>query len=384
MENRIILRGITWNHSRFYTPLVAAAQRYHELHPDVVIIWDKTAVGNLPSVSPNKDLHGYDLLVIDHPHLGSGIERGLLPLDTMLPEQVITERAKSSSGVSHASYQYNGHQWALAVDTSATVACYREDLMDAHGVQLPSIWKEVISLAAAGRVAVPSFPEDLVDYFFACCKALAGNSFRPSDELVGSDTGQAVLSLLRSLWRFIDKRFFSMGPVQVAECLSAEDTYWYCPFTDGYINYARRGYAKHPLCFSDVVGLEAAGQRLPTVLGGAGLAISATSLHHTEALDFVTWVTAPDVQSGLYAETGGQPALRKAWESTWINLSCGNFFANTLQALDRAQMKPRYNGYMFFRKSAGEPLSRFLANGGNPEDVLKEMNAVYRESLQNP
>ena len=31
------LRGITWQHTRGYLPMVATAQRFSELHPDVQI-----------------------------------------------------------------------------------------------------------------------------------------------------------------------------------------------------------------------------------------------------------------------------------------------------------------------------------------------------------
>ena len=37
----IVLKGITWNHSRGITPLLAASQRFHELHPHVEIQWNK-------------------------------------------------------------------------------------------------------------------------------------------------------------------------------------------------------------------------------------------------------------------------------------------------------------------------------------------------------
>jgi multiple sugar transport system substrate-binding protein len=36
-----VLRGITWGHSRGVTPLLAAAQRYEELHPGIQIQWKK-------------------------------------------------------------------------------------------------------------------------------------------------------------------------------------------------------------------------------------------------------------------------------------------------------------------------------------------------------
>src|SRR5688500_10341947 len=37
----ITLKGITWGHSRGITPLLAAAQRYSELHPEIEITWSK-------------------------------------------------------------------------------------------------------------------------------------------------------------------------------------------------------------------------------------------------------------------------------------------------------------------------------------------------------
>ncbi len=38
------LRGITWNHSRGYVSVVATAQRFCELHPQVAISWDKRSL----------------------------------------------------------------------------------------------------------------------------------------------------------------------------------------------------------------------------------------------------------------------------------------------------------------------------------------------------
>ena len=39
-----ILKGITWGHSRGITPLLAAAQRFNELYPDVEIQWTKRSL----------------------------------------------------------------------------------------------------------------------------------------------------------------------------------------------------------------------------------------------------------------------------------------------------------------------------------------------------
>ena len=40
----IELRGITWNHTRGYLPMVGVAQRYEELHPEMRITWEKRSL----------------------------------------------------------------------------------------------------------------------------------------------------------------------------------------------------------------------------------------------------------------------------------------------------------------------------------------------------
>ena len=42
--NRIQLKGITWNHSRGFTSMVATAQRFSELNPNVDITWEKRSL----------------------------------------------------------------------------------------------------------------------------------------------------------------------------------------------------------------------------------------------------------------------------------------------------------------------------------------------------
>jgi multiple sugar transport system substrate-binding protein len=38
------LRGMTWNHSRGYTPMVATAQWFSELNPAAEVVWEKRSL----------------------------------------------------------------------------------------------------------------------------------------------------------------------------------------------------------------------------------------------------------------------------------------------------------------------------------------------------
>lgn len=381
MEETITLRGMTWNHSRGYTPLVAAAQRYGELHPGVSITWDRRTLQEFADAPLDQLVPHYDLLIIDHPWVGRAAALGLvLPLDSYLPAAILEDQARHSVGLSHPSYQYSGHQWALAIDAATPVASYRKDLLVKHHAMLPRVWEDVLSLAKAGKVAVPSIPIDLLMYFYAFCIAVGKEPFLSEGEVVSQDSGITALERMQSLWQWVDPRFFEMNPIQVAECMAMEEDYWYCPFSYGYSNYARAGYAVNVLTYTDVVGFETFDNKMKTTLGGTGLAISATCSHKEAALDFAAWVTSGAVQSTLYVETGGQPGHRSAWESHCVNVSCNHFFRDTLPALDRAYVRPRYNGYLSFQDRAGDPLQYYLRHGGDPKQVLKDINAIYRES----
>lgn len=79
----IHLRGIAWNHTRGYVPMVATAQRYHEMYPHVDIQWEKRSLQAFADAPIEVLAQTYDLLVIDHPFVGyAAAHPVLVPLDT--------------------------------------------------------------------------------------------------------------------------------------------------------------------------------------------------------------------------------------------------------------------------------------------------------------
>ena len=153
------LRGITWDHSRGYLPMVATAQRFAELHPDARIQWEKRSLQQFADWPIEKLARHYDLLVIDHPFVGYASENDvLLPLDEHVPAAFLAEQAASSVGPSHASYFYGGHQWALAIDAATPVAGFRRDLLERAGAVPPTTWAELLDLASRGLVAESCAP----------------------------------------------------------------------------------------------------------------------------------------------------------------------------------------------------------------------------------
>ncbi len=380
MSSLIKLKGITWDHSRGYTPLVAAAQRFCEQETNVSITWDKRTLQQFADYPIHELVKEYDLLIIDHPWVGyAAAGNCVLPLDKCLSPKFLQDQADNSVGNSHLSYHYGGHQWALAIDAATPVASYRKDLLTQYGLAVPMDWDELLTMARAGKVAAPAIPIDLLMNFYTFCIAVGKEPFSDADEVIDIETGVEVLDTMRSLWSLIDNRFFSYNPIQVAEIMSSSDDYWYCPFAYGYSNYSRRGYAEHLLDYTDVIQFGAYKDRLRTTLGGTGLAVSAYCTHTNEALQFVQWVASPFIQSSLYVDNGGQPGHRTAWEDAGVNSYTRQYFSRTLPSLDRAYTRPRYKGYLTFQDNAGIPLHNYLQKGGDPRLVIEHMNTIYRK-----
>ncbi|SHL40131.1 carbohydrate ABC transporter substrate-binding protein, CUT1 family [Chitinophaga jiangningensis] len=377
---RIVLQGITWDHSRGLTPLLAAAQRYQELHPDVEIHWKKRTLQEFADAPIEKLTHHYDLLIIDHPWVGcAAATRCVLPLNQYLPAAYLSNQATHSTGGSHASYEYNGQQWALAIDAATPAASYRKDLLEKHHQPLPATWNDLLLLAVKGKVAVPAIPIDLLMNFYTFCIANGTTPFRKQEEVVDRETGMRAIESMKQLYSLVDKKMFQCNPIAVAELMSRTDDYWYCPFAYGYSNYSRPGFADNLLHYAPVVSFN--GKTFRTTVGGTGIAVSAFSKHQDVATDFAAWVTSELIQRTLYVQHGGQPGHRAAWTDATANQLTNNYFQQVLPLMDNGYIRPRYNGYLHFQDHAGLPLQNCLLENANPVTTLEEMNRIYRASL---
>ena len=375
-----VLSSIAWGHSRGITPLLAASQRYEELHPGVQIQWKKRTLQEFADFPIEQLTEEYDLLIIDHPWVGcAAATKCVLPLNEYLPESYMNDQLKNSVGGSHISYNYEGSQWALAIDAATPAASYRKDLLEKNNTALPSTWEDVIALAKKNKVAVPAIPIDLLMNFYTFCIAHGKEPFQSEDEIIDNETGILAIETMKELYSLGDKKMFSCNPIAVAELMSSTNDYWYCPFAYCYSNYSRTGYAKHLLHYTDVV--EYNGKKLRTTIGGTGLAVSAFSKHKEIAVDFAQWVASGEMQCTLYIQHGGQPGHRSAWIDEDANHLTNNFFRNILSVMDNGYMRPRYNGYLHFQDAAGFPLQKCLRENGNTAQTLKEMNRIYQQSL---
>lgn len=370
------LKGMTWSHPRGYDPMVACSALWRE-RTGVTIEWDKRSLQDFESY-PVEDLaRAYDLIVIDHPHVGQiTAERCLAPLDIAGRDAERAALASGSVGQSYPSYGWQGRQWAFPIDAATQVQAWRPDALDAP----PARWSEVLDLARQGRVLLPLRPPHVLMVFYT----LAGNLGRacandPAGDLIDRETGVEVFEAMREIAALVDPACFGMDPIAVSERMAEPGSGIVCaPLIYGYVSYATSGFRSHRLAFADIPAIGSGGP-VGSALGGTGIAVSAFSKARDAAIDFAYWVASGDVQRGPYAAAGGQPGHAAAWEDQAVNAGTGDFYRNTRATLEGAWVRPRHDGYMAFQQAASDRLISGMTGGHRAGQVVADLISLFRE-----
>ena len=373
----IALRGMTWSHPRGYDPLVALAHEWRS-RTSVEVVWDKRSLQDFETYPVEELARRYDLIVIDHPHVGQITREGCLsPFDEPERTQAREELARGSVGPSWPSYFWQGRQWALPIDAATQVLAFRPDQLDAP----PSQWSDVMALARSGGVSCPMRPPHSLMSLYT----LTGNLGRPcaveGPDFIDAEAGAEALARLRELMRFVDSRCYEWDPIAVFEAMAAQGSRLACaPLIYGYVSYAAEGFRPHRLRFSDIAPMGGDGP-IGSALGGTGLAVSGFSAHRKEAADFAYWAASGEVQAGLYAAAGGQPGHARAWEAEAVNAPVDDFYRATRRTLEGAWLRPRHDGYMPFQDAASSVINEALRSDADAAATVERLNEMFRRSL---
>ena len=384
VSSTVELQGITWDHERGRDPLLATADRF-EAETGIRVNWTARSLQAFADAPIPVLAERYDLLVLDHPHIGEVVPTGaLLPLDELLDGEFIADQALSSVGPSHASYEWEGHLWGLAIDAAGHVSAYRPDLLEGLDTAPPRTWNDVLELEVRARAAgmTISLPNKAVDTLGSLLTLLANGGADPytdEEQVAPREVALEKLELLVRLTEASPPDAFSWNPILLLEHMAEHDDVVYCPMLFGYSNYSRPGFRRNLVRFSPVpsAGLGPRGG----IIGGAGLSISSRCEHLDAARAYAEYVGSPEVQRTLYVEAGGQPGHRSAWHDQHANELAASYFADTLPGLDAGYLRPRYDGALLVQNEGGNMVWESLRSGGDPSELLDRLDAVYRRSL---
>ncbi len=374
-------KGMTWSHARGVDPLLVAAEDFRRIHPDVEITWDARSLADFELYPLEQLADKYDFIMIDHPHIGTAYAQNLLlPLDVVLPTEFIREQAENAVGPSHASYQWEGHQWAIAADAAAQFSAYRDDLMNDLKLNAPVTWQEVFDLAeklpADRKIAIPFVPVHAYSSFFTMCSHYSKDRFWSEGKALKEEVGIQALKVIGTILSYADERSYDMDPITMLDVMAEDNSIIYSPLVYGYSVYSMEGYKDHIIKFNDMPS--ETGRPNGSMIGGVGLAISSRCDNPEVAAAFVMMTTSPEYQRTAFAANNGQPGHRKAWTDKLVNINTANFYKDTLKTMDYGSMRPRFNGYIEFQAEAGARIRKFMIDGREDySNFVAELNDLF-------
>jgi multiple sugar transport system substrate-binding protein len=355
----------------------ACTREWSRLHPEVAISWEARSLTGFGDQPLGEVADQYDLLAIDHPFCGSAEAAGILrPLDELLTPEQLAELRADSIGPSYDSYTFTGHQWAIPTDAACHVSAARPDLLD--GGPLPTTWDEALALArrVTPRVATPLAPAHAISCFLTLCANAGLPAASDPSQLVPKDVGLRALDILSELHALGPRPATQWEPPDVLGLLTTTDAIVYVPLTYSYITYVSPTAVPYPCRFGAIPSAGAG--PVGAILGGAGLAVSATSAHPEQAAAFARWAASVGAQGTFVFASGGQPSSRSAWTDLELDRKARGFFSDTAATLESAWVRPRDAWWPQFQLEGGRVLAAGIEDGNDAHTVLRRLESVYR------
>jgi multiple sugar transport system substrate-binding protein len=221
----IKLKGITWDHARGYDPLIASSELYFK-EKGIQVNWQKRSLTNFGDQSLEELSKQFDLIIMDHPHVGvAEASQCLLPLNDIVDSSILNALKISSAGPSFESYHYHGKQWALPIDAAMQCASYRADLIGNDS--LPNTWEEVFALAktlASKKlyIGMALCPTDCLCSFLSLT-AQFGSPIQENNELLVKPTvGLKALNMLRAMRDVFHPKALDWNPISLYDYMAEQ------------------------------------------------------------------------------------------------------------------------------------------------------------------
>jgi multiple sugar transport system substrate-binding protein len=368
------LRVLCWDHPRCVDPVRAAVAAWQRSHPEVRIDVRARPLAAFNDQPVTEIASTADLLVIDHPMVGTVAQtQALVPLEDLLDPEVLAALTADSLGGSQESYVWEGRQWATAVDAACQVAVRDEHRLGDLG-PTPQSWTEVLDLArrAPGSVAIPLYPSDAVLSLVSMSEDLRRCGAADAQEMWPRE----AIASLSELAGLVDPRSFQVNPPQLLDLMSTgpeDDAPLYAPLLFGYTNYQRPTARGRRLSFC---APPAFGERPAAVLGGAGLAVSAFSEHPSEAAAFAAWMSGTETQRDVVLPAEGQPSSRAVWVDPEADAVVGGFFSGTRSTIESSYVRPRDPWWPAYQEAAGVALVEALRSGATPDAIHDDLDRL--------
>ena len=380
----IVLKGTAWDHPRAFAGLHAVNPAISAALGGARIEWDVHSLADFSAAPLSNTADHYDLVLFDHPYSGDASRGLLLDLSRYLAPSVLDDLRSDTVGFGVDLFDYDGGVWGLPIDAACQVAAYRPDLCARAGMDeaylrsatlsdiVDRLRREKLKLAISFR-GVGSFM-----CFLSYCHQLGAVPFAREGELVPREIGVEVVQLMHRILDAAVPEVMDWISITCLEEMARRDDLAYCPTIFGFSPYSHDSYGtvdgRRPLNFT-APPLARIGARQSSIIGGAGIGVSAKTRHPELAAKAVELLMSREMQREM-ALASGQPGRRSTWVDPQVNAVSRGFFANTLSTIEQGYIRPRFPGWVPRQTRAGLVLAQHLRAGSREETTLDAVEAA--------
>ncbi len=358
--------GLTWDHPRGRNALEAASG---DLGDGDTLRWEVQSLEGFESAPIDELARRYDLLVLDHPHLGDArASDSIRPLDELFDDGQLRAWSEAAVGPSIASYRVDGRLWALPLDAATQVSVRRRDLV----LDAPTTWDDALALAERGLVATSLAGPHA---FLSLCSIVVSLGDDPGrgGPLFDRDIALRGLDLLTRLSAGAPEGTALLNPIGLLDRMRDQGDIGYIPLIYGYVNYSSPAVA-----FGPAPAFEG---RIGSTIGGTGIAVTRRSEPSPALLAHLRHLLSPEAQTGFIPQHDGQPGLRAAWTDAALDEAAHGFYSGTLSTIEAAWVRPRVAGYIPFQSAASALVRAAVAGQRSPDGVLDEIEERFAPLL---
>nr|WP_314844690.1 hypothetical protein [uncultured Microbacterium sp.] len=356
--------GLTWDHPRGRNALEAASG---DLGGGDTVRWEVQSLEGFESAPIDELSRRYDLLVLDHPHLGDALAaRSIRPIDELYSPAQVQEWTDAAVGPSIASYRMDGHLWALPLDAATQVSVRRRDLV----TTAPVTWDDALALAERGLVATSLAGPHA---FLSLCSIAVSFGDDPggSAAFFDPEIGSRALDVLTRLSARAPAGTAELNPIGLLDRMRDRGDIGCIPLIYGYVNYSS------PIVVFDRV--PASEGRLGSTIGGTGIAVTRRSEPSAALLAHLSTLLGAESQRAFIPRHDGQPGLRAAWTDPEVDAAAHGFYSRTLSTIDASWVRPRIAGYIPFQSAASALVREAVAGERPAREVLDEIDRLYAD-----
>lgn len=352
--------GLTWDHPRGRRALEEASG---ELAGGDTIRWEVQSLEGFESAPIDELCERYDLVVLDHPHLGDALEnRSIRPLDELFGEAELEAWRRSAVGPTIASYTMEGRLWALPLDAATQVSARRIDAVPVA----PRSWDELPDRSALSLAGPHAF-------LSACSIAVSLGADPFADGAFGREAGLRTLEIMQSIADRAPAGSERLNPIGLLERMRDQGDIDFIPLVYGYVNYSAGAIR---------FGAPPQSVRPGSTIGGTGIAVSRRAAVGPALIDHLRWLLSPETQTGFIPRNAGQPGLRSAWRDPAVDEAAHGFYSATLDTIEHAWIRPRFAGYIPFQQAASAIVRDALSGTTTHADALDAIDQRYRAALE--